>query len=102
MVEKSKKGRPRGSSGRLPILMTTFSIVAGLIPVALGIGAGSEQRAAIAVIIIGGQTLCPLLTVLVVPVAYSYLAELEATTWQVTLGHAWRRRADFARRSGSF
>jgi HAE1 family hydrophobic/amphiphilic exporter-1 len=40
-----------------PILMTTFSIVAGLIPVALGIGVGSEQRAAIAVTIIGGQTL---------------------------------------------
>ncbi len=41
-----------------PILMTTFSIVAGLISVALGIGVGSEQRAAIAVTIIGGQTLC--------------------------------------------
>ncbi len=41
---------------------------------------GSEQRAAIAVTIIGGQTLCPLLTLLFVPVAYSYLAELEATT----------------------
>ena len=60
-----------------PILMTTLSIVAGLIPVALGIGAGSEQRASIAVTIIGGQTLCLLLTLLVVPVAYSYLAEME-------------------------
>jgi HAE1 family hydrophobic/amphiphilic exporter-1 len=56
-----------------PILMTTLSIVAGLIPVA-----GSEQRASIAVTIIGGQTLCLLLTLLIVPVAYSYLAELEA------------------------
>jgi multidrug efflux pump subunit AcrB len=45
-----------------PILMTTFSIIAGLIPVAIGIGAGSEQRASIAVTIIGGQTLCLLLT----------------------------------------
>jgi HAE1 family hydrophobic/amphiphilic exporter-1 len=61
-----------------PILMTTLSIVAGLIPVAIGIGAGSEQRASIAVTIIGGQTLCLLLTLLIVPVAYSYLAELEA------------------------
>jgi HAE1 family hydrophobic/amphiphilic exporter-1 len=60
-----------------PILMTTFSIIAGLIPVALGIGAGSEQRASIAVTIIGGQSLCLLLTLLVVPVAYSYLAELQ-------------------------
>jgi hydrophobic/amphiphilic exporter-1 (mainly G- bacteria), HAE1 family len=58
-----------------PILMTTLSIIAGLIPVAIGIGAGSEQRASIAVTIIGGQSLCLLLTLLVVPVAYSYLAE---------------------------
>src|SRR5438067_858745 len=64
-----------------PILMTTLSIIAGLIPVAIGIGAGSEQRASIAVTIIGGQTLCLLLTLLVVPVAYSYLAELEAVAW---------------------
>jgi HAE1 family hydrophobic/amphiphilic exporter-1 len=61
-----------------PILMTTLSIVAGLIPVAIGMGAGSEQRASIAVTIIGGQTLCLLLTLLIVPVAYSYLAELVA------------------------
>jgi HAE1 family hydrophobic/amphiphilic exporter-1 len=64
-----------------PILMTTFSIVAGLVPVAVGIGAGSEQRASIAVTIIGGQTLCLLLTLLVVPVAYSYLAEFESLPW---------------------
>jgi HAE1 family hydrophobic/amphiphilic exporter-1 len=64
-----------------PILMTTLSIVAGLIPVAIGIGAGSEQRASIAVTIIGGQTLCLVLTLLVVPVAYSYLAELESISW---------------------
>lgn len=60
-----------------PILMTTFSIIAGLVPVAIGIGAGSEQRASIAVTIIGGQSLCLLLTLLVVPVAYSYLAEVQ-------------------------
>src|SRR5499427_1138839 len=64
-----------------PILMTTLSIIAGLIPVAIGIGPGSEQRASIAVTIIGGQTLCLLLTLLVVPVAYSYLAEFEAARW---------------------
>jgi HAE1 family hydrophobic/amphiphilic exporter-1 len=60
-----------------PILMTTFSIVAGLIPTAIGIGAGSAQRSAIAVTIIGGQSLCLLLTLLVTPVAYSYFGELE-------------------------
>ncbi|HSZ62940.1 MAG TPA: efflux RND transporter permease subunit [Terriglobales bacterium] len=65
-----------------PILMTTLSIIAGLIPVAIGIGAGSEQRASIAVTIIGGQTLCLLLTLLVVPVGYSYLAELQSAPWR--------------------
>jgi len=50
--------------------------VAGLIPTALGLGAGSAQRSAIAVTIIGGQTLCLLLTLLITPVAYSLFAEL--------------------------
>ena len=59
-----------------PILMTTLSIVAGLIPTAMGFGAGATQRSAIAVTIIGGQTLCLLLTLIVTPVAYSLFAEL--------------------------
>jgi hydrophobic/amphiphilic exporter-1 (mainly G- bacteria), HAE1 family len=60
-----------------PILMTTFAIVAGLIPTAIGIGAGSAQRSAIAVTIIGGQSLCLILTLVVTPVAYSIFAEVE-------------------------
>ena len=60
-----------------PILMTTFSIIAGLIPTAIGIGAGAAQRSAIAVTIIGGQMLCLLLTLLVTPVTYSLFAGLE-------------------------
>jgi HAE1 family hydrophobic/amphiphilic exporter-1 len=58
-----------------PILMTTLSIVAGLIPTAIGIGVGASQRSAIAVTIIGGQMLCLLLTLLVVPVGYSYVED---------------------------
>jgi len=61
-----------------PILMTTLSIVAGLIPTAVGMGAGAGQRSAIAVTIIGGQTLCLLLTLLVVPVGYSLVEDLKA------------------------
>ncbi|MCL4854100.1 MAG: efflux RND transporter permease subunit, partial [Bryobacteraceae bacterium] len=61
-----------------PILMTTFSIIAGLIPTAIGIGAGASQRSAIAVTIIGGQTLCLLLTLVVVPVGYAMVEDAKA------------------------
>lgn len=60
-----------------PILMTTLSIIAGLIPTALGVGAGASQRSAIAITIIGGQSLCLLLTLLVVPVAYAMVEDLK-------------------------
>ncbi len=55
-----------------PILMTTIAIVAGMLPIAFGRGAGSGSRASMAVTIIGGQMLCLLLTLLVTPVVYSY------------------------------
>lgn len=61
-----------------PILMTTLSIVAGLIPTAVGIGAGAGQRSAIAITIIGGQMLCLLLTLVVVPVGYSLVEDSKA------------------------
>ena len=61
-----------------PILMTTFSIIAGLIPTAIGTGAGASQRSAIAVTIIGGQTLCLILTLLVVPIGYDVAEKLRA------------------------
>ena len=52
-----------------------FAIVAGLIPTAVGIGAGASQRSAIAVTIIGGQMLCLALSLLVVPVGYSLVEQ---------------------------
>jgi len=60
-----------------PILMTTFAIIAGLIPTALGLGIGGTGRAAIAVTVIGGQSLCLFLTLLVTPVAYELFDKLE-------------------------
>ena len=60
-----------------PILMTTTAIIAGLIPTSLGIGIGGTGRAAIAVTIIGGQSLCLFLTLLLVPVAYVKCDALE-------------------------
>jgi HAE1 family hydrophobic/amphiphilic exporter-1 len=56
--------------------MTTISIFAGMLPIALGRGAGAGSRASMAVTIIGGQALCLLLTLLITPVAYSYFDDL--------------------------
>jgi HAE1 family hydrophobic/amphiphilic exporter-1 len=59
-----------------PILMTTFAMVFGMIPLALGIGEGSEQRAPMAHAVIGGIITSTLLTLVVVPVIYTYLDDL--------------------------
>ncbi len=57
-----------------PILMTTGAMVLGAVPLALATGAGAESRAQIGWVIVGGMTFGTLLTLYVVPVAYTYLA----------------------------
>ncbi|MFN8010685.1 MAG: efflux RND transporter permease subunit [Holophagaceae bacterium] len=53
-----------------PILMTTVTLIAGMIPIALGKGPGASSRASMAKVIIGGQALSLVITLLIVPVAY--------------------------------
>jgi HAE1 family hydrophobic/amphiphilic exporter-1 len=85
-----REGMPRleaiyhGCEDRLrPILMTTASLVAGMIPLAIGGGAGSGSRRTVAIVVIGGQTLCLLLTLLVTPVAYSLFDDVaNLRVWQ--------------------
>jgi HAE1 family hydrophobic/amphiphilic exporter-1 len=80
-----------------PILMTTSAIVAGLVPTALGIGIGGAQRSAIAVTIIGGQSLCLFLTLLLVPAAYVKLDALEHSIANQRLKN-WTSKLKFGRR----
>src|SRR5262249_6541384 len=69
-----------------PILMTTMMLILGMVPIALGRGPGSGSRGSIARVIIGGQALSLLITLLITPVAYSLFDDLRH-------GAAWARLA---------
>ena len=58
-----------------PILMTTFALIAGMMPVALGQGEGGDFRAPIGIAVIGGVITSTLLTLLVIPTVYETLAD---------------------------
>ncbi|MCP4573567.1 MAG: efflux RND transporter permease subunit [bacterium] len=57
-----------------PILMTSFSTVFGILPIAIGFGAGAESRRPLGIVVVGGVLFSTLLTLLLVPVVYSLLA----------------------------
>jgi HAE1 family hydrophobic/amphiphilic exporter-1 len=86
------RGMPRleavlqGNRDRLrPILMTTLALVAGMTPLAVGAGPGAEERRAIAIVVIGGQMLSLLLTLIVTPVAYTLLDDLRGKRPSITV-----------------
>ena len=70
-----------------PILMTTFALIAGMIPVALGVGEGADFRAPLGIAVIGGVITSTVLTLLVIPTVYEILAD-----WRDWLSARFSRR----------
>ena len=89
LVDFANKAREKGSDRRAalidagelrlrPIVMTTLAMIFGMLPTALALGAGSEFRAPMAHAVIGGLVTSSLLTLVVVPVVYTYLDDFGA------------------------
>jgi HAE1 family hydrophobic/amphiphilic exporter-1 len=91
-----QRGLPRdeallesGETRLRPILMTTLSLVLAMIPIALAVGRGSEFRAPLGIVLLGGLTVSTLLTLIVIPCTYTVMDD--ATRWLGKL--IWRRGA---------
>jgi len=84
-----------------PILMTTMMLVLGMLPIALGQGPGAGSRASIARVIVGGQALSLLITLLITPVAYALFDDLGHALRKRAVGLPWRARVERALRRAS-
>jgi HAE1 family hydrophobic/amphiphilic exporter-1 len=81
-----------GETRLRPIVMTTATMIFGMMPLALALGSGSEMRQGMAVVVIGGLTSSTLLTLVLVPVVYTYVDGLRSRLPALFKRVAWAAR----------
>lgn len=95
LVEFANQRRAEGSSPKdamveaglvrlRPILMTAFSTIAGILPIAIGFGAGAESRRPMGIVVVGGMLTSTFLTLYVIPMVYTMFSDLSARTVRKT------------------
>jgi HAE1 family hydrophobic/amphiphilic exporter-1 len=72
-VDRTQALLDAGKIRMRPILMTTLAMIFGMLPLAMGIGEGAEQRMSMAQAIIGGIVTSTILTLVLIPVVYTYI-----------------------------
>ena len=92
-ILNQKEGKPMyeatlesGVARLRPILMTTIAMIAGMMPIALGIGAGSGVRSPMAMAVIGGLMTSTMLTLVVIPVIFTYMDGLQIWIFKLVRG----------------
>jgi len=83
-MERNEAILEAGLTRLRPIIMTTLAMIFGMLPLALALGSGAESRAPMAHAVIGGLITSTMLTLVVVPVMYTFLDDLKNKVYAVT------------------